>query len=71
MIESIAWNKTRMDEASTREILVGSSKGVIFEAQIKPEEGRLLREADILKEWRQVRNASVDAYRTNRQTDRQ
>ncbi|XP_062517021.1 vacuolar protein sorting-associated protein 18 homolog [Corticium candelabrum] len=54
MIESIAWNKTRMDEASTREILVGSSKGVIFEAQIKPEEGRLLREADILKEWRQL-----------------
>ena len=54
VIESVAWNKTRPDEPFTREILVGSSKGAIFETQIKPEEGSFLREAELLKEWRQV-----------------
>jgi hypothetical protein len=54
VIESVAWNKTRPEDPFTKEILVGSSKGAIFEAQIKPEESTFLREADLLKEWQQL-----------------
>lgn len=36
VIESIAWNKAKGGDASTREILVGSSKGQIFETAIEP-----------------------------------
>lgn len=39
VIDSVAWNKAPLDGSSTREILLGTNKGVIFEAEIDIREG--------------------------------
>ncbi|KAG7461333.1 hypothetical protein MATL_G00208930 [Megalops atlanticus] len=41
LIESVAWNKLLGTEASTGPILVGTSQGLIFEAEISATEGSL------------------------------
>lgn len=41
VIESVAWNKTKPGELSTREILVGTTKGLIIETEIEPTEDAL------------------------------
>ena len=38
LIEAVAWNKTRMTDSSTQTILLGTSKGLIFQTEIEPEE---------------------------------
>jgi len=50
VIESIAWNKAKGGDASTREILVGSNKGQIFETSIEPTEDFFKKEDKYFKQ---------------------
>eukprot|EP00794_Sanderia_malayensis_P016888 gene16888-18594_t len=42
-IDSIGWNKVNMNETTTGEILIGTSKGLIFETEIEAEEKFLIQ----------------------------
>ncbi|XP_065844581.1 vacuolar protein sorting-associated protein 18 homolog [Oscarella lobularis] len=54
LIESVAWNRSQVDEQSTKEILIGSSKGCIIEAVIEPQEAKFLGQGEVEKYWKQL-----------------
>jgi hypothetical protein len=52
VIESVAWNKTasnRLQENSTKAILLGTQQGRIFEAEIEPTDEYFKREERYVK----------------------
>ncbi|XP_031550189.1 vacuolar protein sorting-associated protein 18 homolog [Actinia tenebrosa] len=38
LISAVAWNKSKLTETSTQTILLGTTKGLLFETEIEPEE---------------------------------
>ncbi|CAG0902888.1 unnamed protein product, partial [Darwinula stevensoni] len=57
VITSIAWNPRNSAEASTGQILLGTSKGVVFEAELSPEEKILSPGAE--QYWKNVYELST------------
>ncbi|XP_065192969.1 vacuolar protein sorting-associated protein 18 homolog [Sycon ciliatum] len=53
VIESVAWNRSKVTETSTGEILIGSSKGIIYETDIAAHEGKFF-DTSAEKYWKQL-----------------
>ncbi|CAB4006497.1 vacuolar sorting-associated 18 homolog [Paramuricea clavata] len=56
LIEAVAWNKTRLNETTTQAILIGTSKGLIFETDLDNEEKFF--QAGLEKYCRQLHNVN-------------
>jgi len=50
VIDSIAWNKTNKGDSSTKEILLGTNKGIIYETEIEPTDSYLGKDEKFLKQ---------------------
>ena len=59
VINVVAWNRTPPSATSTREILIGSNKGIIYETEIEPGEQGFFRERE--KYFKQVYNLSKES----------
>ncbi|XP_027053569.1 vacuolar protein sorting-associated protein 18 homolog [Pocillopora damicornis] len=56
LINAIAWNKSKLTESSTQTILLGTTKGLVFETELEPEEKFF--QGGLEKFWKQLYNVN-------------
>ncbi|XP_022804004.1 vacuolar protein sorting-associated protein 18 homolog [Stylophora pistillata] len=56
LINAIAWNKSKLTESSTQTILLGTTKGLVFETEVEPEEKFF--QGGLEKFWKQLYNVN-------------
>ncbi|XP_068725314.1 vacuolar protein sorting-associated protein 18 homolog isoform X1 [Montipora capricornis] len=56
LINAVAWNKSKLTESSTQTILLGTTKGLIFQTEVEPEEKFF--QGGLEKFWKQLYNVN-------------
>lgn len=58
-ITAVAWNYSNTSETTTGQILLGSSKGIIFETELGSESDKLFT-TSLEQYWKQVNQSQMD-----------
>ncbi|XP_015753539.1 PREDICTED: vacuolar protein sorting-associated protein 18 homolog [Acropora digitifera] len=58
LINAVAWNKSKLTESSTQTILLGTTKGLIFQTEVEPEEKFF--QGGLEKFWKQLYNVNAN-----------